>query len=52
LVEALKVDSADERARDILKKLISENPSLAIQCPWMEEGFLPSNPDGEKRFAI
>lgn len=52
LVEAIKLDSSDERAREILKRLISEHPFLPIQCPWIEEGFAPSNPDVQSGFAI
>ncbi|MPZ78853.1 MAG: hypothetical protein GEU77_20310 [Deltaproteobacteria bacterium] len=47
LVEAVKMDSSDDRAREILKKIISEQPSLAIQCPWIEEGFDASKPNAE-----
>lgn len=47
LVEAVKMDSSDDRARNILKKIISEQPSLAIQCPWIEEGFDASKPNAE-----
>ncbi len=33
---------------NILKKIVSEYPTLTIQCPWMEEGFLSCpNSDGE-----
>ena len=52
LVEAIKMDSADERARNILKRIVLEHPTLTIQCPWMDEGFLPANPDGENGLAI
>jgi tetratricopeptide (TPR) repeat protein len=46
LVEAVKLDVADERARLLLRTLIAENPKLAVQCPWALEG-LTSNPIGE-----
>lgn len=52
LVEAIKLDSSDDRAREVLKRLISEHPFLPIQCPWIEEGFAPSNPDVQSGFAI
>ena len=52
LVEAIKMDSTDERARNLLKKLVSEQPTLTIQCPWMEEGFLPSDSNGSNSLAI
>jgi tetratricopeptide (TPR) repeat protein len=48
LVEAIKMDSADGRARDTLKKLILEYPFLTMQCPWIEDGFLPANSDSQK----
>ena len=51
LVEAIKLDSADDRAREILKRLISEHPLLTIQCPWIQEGFTPAHPDVENGFA-
>ena len=34
LVEAVRADPADERARAILHKLIGLMPTLAIECPW------------------
>jgi Flp pilus assembly protein TadD len=52
LVEAIKLDSTDDRAREVLKRLISEHPFLTLQCPWIEEGFTPSHPDVESGFAI
>ena len=52
LVEAVKLDSTDDRAREILKRLIAEHPFLTIQCPWIEEGFAPSNPEVQSGFAI
>jgi tetratricopeptide (TPR) repeat protein len=42
LLEAVKMDASDERARALLKKLASDNPSLAIQCPWLIEGLDPA----------
>jgi hypothetical protein len=51
LVEAIKLDSADDRAREILKRLVSEHPFLTIQCPWIQEGFTPAHPDVENGFA-
>jgi tetratricopeptide (TPR) repeat protein len=52
LVEAIKLDSTDERARQILKRLIAEHPLLTIQCPWIEEGFASSHPDVQSEYAI
>jgi tetratricopeptide (TPR) repeat protein len=37
LAEAVKADSADDRARLLLDKLVATNPQVAIQCPWATE---------------
>jgi tetratricopeptide (TPR) repeat protein len=42
LLEAVKMDSADDRARTLLKKLASDHPTLAVQCPWVIEGLDPA----------
>jgi Flp pilus assembly protein TadD len=42
LLEAVKMDASDDRARTLLKKLASDNPSLAIHCPWLMEGLDPA----------
>jgi tetratricopeptide (TPR) repeat protein len=42
LVEAAKLDVADERARLLLRKLIEENPGVVLQCPWAIEGLTPN----------
>jgi len=39
LNEAVKADGADVRARQLLDKLITAHPSLAIQCPWATESL-------------
>lgn len=39
LNEAVKADGADLRARQLLDKLITAYPSIAIQCPWATESF-------------
>ena len=41
LLEAVKMDGADDRARALLKKLAADNPSLTVQCPWLMEGLNP-----------
>ena len=41
LVEAVKLDASDERARLLLRKLIEENPDVLVQCPWAMEGLTP-----------
>ena len=35
LVEAIKADEADNRARVLLDELLAQNPTLAVQCPWV-----------------
>ena len=35
LVEAVKADEADNRARVLLEKLLALHPVLGIQCPWV-----------------
>ncbi len=42
LLEAVKMDSSDDRAHTLLKKLVSDHPSLTIQCPWQLEGLDPA----------
>jgi tetratricopeptide (TPR) repeat protein len=42
LVEATRVDTNDDRARNLLKKLIAVNPSLFVQCPWTFEALMPT----------
>ena len=34
LVEAVRADPADQRARAILHKLVTLIPSLSVECPW------------------
>jgi tetratricopeptide (TPR) repeat protein len=48
LVEAVKTDSADSRARLLLEKLIANNPSIGVQCPWIFQALSSdpkTNPD-------
>jgi tetratricopeptide (TPR) repeat protein len=42
LVEAAKLDVSDERARQLLRQVIEENPDVVVQCPWVVEGLAPS----------
>jgi tetratricopeptide (TPR) repeat protein len=35
LVEAVKVDETDQRARGLLEKLLALHPHLNVQCPWV-----------------
>jgi Flp pilus assembly protein TadD len=42
LLEAIKTDSADDRARMLLKKLATDHPSLVQQCPWLLAGLDPA----------
>lgn len=39
LTESAKAEATDERARGILKKMLCENPGLAIRCPWALDAF-------------
>jgi tetratricopeptide (TPR) repeat protein len=48
LAEATKVDPADERARNLLKKLVSVNTWLVIQCPWTLEALMTSGMNDTK----
>jgi tetratricopeptide (TPR) repeat protein len=42
LQEAIKMDGSDDRARMLLKKLLSDHPSLILQSPWLMEGLDPA----------
>ena len=35
LVEAVRADEADNRARELLEKILANHPALGIQCPWI-----------------
>jgi len=39
LVEAVKADDMDNRARGLLEKLFVSHPALVIQCPWAMHAF-------------
>ena len=41
LVEAMKSDSTDNRARGILQKLIAQNPNMVVQYPWITQCLYP-----------
>jgi tetratricopeptide (TPR) repeat protein len=48
LVEAVRADPADQRARAILHKLVTLIPSLPVECPWAVdavESDLTADPD-------
>jgi tetratricopeptide (TPR) repeat protein len=47
LVEAVKLDGSDERARLLLRRLVEENPDVLIQCPWAIEALV-SNTSSEE----
>lgn len=51
-VESIKVDGADDRARDLLKKLIAMQPSLIVHCPWIEDGLISSSRSIEEQPCI
>jgi tetratricopeptide (TPR) repeat protein len=42
LVEAVRLDTSDERARVLLRTLIEESPEIALHCPWVVEGLTPN----------
>ena len=42
LVEAAKLDVSDERARQLHRQVIEENPDVIVQCPWVVDGLAPS----------
>jgi tetratricopeptide (TPR) repeat protein len=39
LVEAVKADETDDRARALLEKLLALHPMLGVQCPWVLQNF-------------
>ncbi len=41
LVEAVKLEVSDERARALLEKFIAEHPAMIVQCPWIVQGLYP-----------
>jgi tetratricopeptide (TPR) repeat protein len=41
LVEAIKLEVSDERARALLEKLIAEHPGMIVRCPWIAQGLYP-----------
>ena len=43
LVEAMKSDSTDNRARGILQKLIAQNPNMVMQYPWITQCLYPDS---------
>jgi tetratricopeptide (TPR) repeat protein len=43
LVEAIKAESSDSRARDILHKLVAANPQMAVQNPWILQCLHPDS---------
>ena len=40
LVEAVKADGSDNRARLFLEKLLALHPTLAVQCPWAVQSLI------------
>jgi tetratricopeptide (TPR) repeat protein len=41
LVEAVKAEASDPRARALLEKLLAEHPTIVIRCPWIVDGLDP-----------
>jgi len=50
LVESVTIDATDDRARDLLKKLVAMQPWLFLQCPWIENGLISSNRHAKEQF--
>jgi tetratricopeptide (TPR) repeat protein len=42
LAEAAKADPADDRARVLMTKLLTDNPALFTRCPWVTDVLDPS----------
>jgi tetratricopeptide (TPR) repeat protein len=42
LVEAVKSDMSDDRARALLERLLAEHPRMIVQCPWVGDGLNPT----------
>jgi tetratricopeptide (TPR) repeat protein len=40
LVEAAKADASDDRARLLLRELMSEKPEIVVRCPWIVDGLI------------
>jgi tetratricopeptide (TPR) repeat protein len=51
LVEAIKVDQTDNRARVLLEKLLALHPVLGIQCPWILQN-LSGDPHSNPEIAL
>ena len=41
LVEAIKLEVSDERARALLEKFVAEHPAMIVRCPWIVQGLYP-----------
>ncbi len=42
LAESVKANSADDKAQQLLAKLVEKRPALRLQCPWIEKALSPS----------
>jgi len=43
LVEAINADPTDTRARQIVEQVVKGNPSLSVQCPWLNSALDTDN---------
>ena len=43
LVEAINADPSDARARQIVEQVVKGDPSLRVQCPWLNGALDPEN---------
>ncbi len=41
LVEAVKLEASDDRARALLEKFVAEHPAIMVRCPWIVQGLCP-----------
>ena len=41
LVEAVKAEASDPRARALLEALLAEHPTIVARCPWIADGLNP-----------
>ena len=41
IVEAIKLEVSDERARALLEKFVAEHPAMMVRCPWIVQGLYP-----------
>lgn len=50
--EAMKADSSDDRSRDLLEKLLTLHPTLAVQCPSTVQVLYPDRDTQADNFPV